>query len=97
MISYDSKTTASITEIGKKTSSINRIGQYVSMYTRCVIYETIIAPHFQYCATLLVDMEETELNKLQTAQNRAMRVILQCNQYTRVKDMLQAVQFISVR
>lgn len=84
-------------KIGKKTSFLNRIGQYVSAYTRCVIYKTIVAPHFEYCATLLVDMGETELNKLQIAQNRAMRVILQCSRYTKVEDMLRAVQFMSVR
>lgn len=84
-------------KIGKKTSFLNRIGQYISAYTRCVVYKAIIAPHFEYCATLLVGMGETELNKLQIAQNRAMRVILQCSRYTRVNDMLQAVQFMSVR
>ena len=51
-------------KIGKKMSFLNRIGQYVSVYTRCIIYKTIIAPHFEYCATLIVDMRETELNKL---------------------------------
>ena len=64
---------------------------------RCAIYKTIVAPHFEYCATLIVDMGATELLKLQIAQNRAMRVILQCNRYTRVKDMLQAMQFMSIR
>lgn len=84
-------------KIGKKTSFLNRIGQYVSIYTRCVIYKTIIAPHFEYCATLLMDMGQTEVNKLQIAQNRAMRVILQCSRYTKVEDMLRAVQFMSVK
>lgn len=84
-------------KIGKKTSFLNRMGNYVSAYTRCVIYKAIIAPHFEYCATLLVAMGETELKKLQIAQNRAMRVILQCNRYTKVEDMLSAVQFMSIR
>lgn len=84
-------------KIGKKTSFLNRMGHYVSAYTRCTIYKAIIAPHFEYCATLLLNMGETELNNLQIAQNRAMRVILQCNRYTKVEDMLKAVQFMSVR
>lgn len=42
-------------------------------------------------------MGETQLNKLQIAQNRAMRVILQCNRFTKVEHMLQALQFMSVR
>lgn len=42
-------------------------------------------------------MGETQLDKLQVAQNRAMRVILQCDRYTKVEHMLQALQFMSVR
>jgi len=84
-------------KIGKKTSFLNRIGSFVSPYTRCIVYKSIIAPHFEYCATLLIGMGETQLNKLQIAQNRAMRVILQCNRFTKIEHMLQALQFMSVR
>ena len=84
-------------KIGKKTSFLNRIGSSISAYTRCTVYKTIIAPHFEYCATLLIDMGETQLSKLQKAQNRAMRVILQCNKYTKVEHMLQTLQFMSIR
>lgn len=84
-------------KIGKKVSFLNRIGNYISAYTRCIIYKTIIAPHFEYCATLLIDMGETQLNELQKAQNRAMRVILQCDRHTKVERMLQALQFMSIR
>lgn len=84
-------------KIGKKISFLNRVGNYISTYTRCIIYKTIIAPHFEYCATLLVDMGETQLSRLQKAQNRAMRVILQCDRYTKIERMLQALQFMSIR
>ena len=40
-------------------------------------------------------MGETQLDKLQIAQNRAMRVILQCDRYTKVEYMLQTLQFMS--
>lgn len=84
-------------KIGKKTSFLNRLGNSLSVYSRCIVYKAIIAPHFEYCATLLIGMGETQLNKLQVAQNRAMRVILQCRRETKVEYMLQALQFMSVR
>lgn len=84
-------------KIGKKTSFLNRIGNFISAYARCTVYKSIIAPHFEYCASLLVGVGETQLKKLQVAQNRAMRVVLQCNKYTKVEHMLQALQFMSVR
>ena len=86
-----------IKKIGKKTSFLNRIGNYITPYVREIIYKSIIAPHFEYCATIIVGMGETQLDKLQVAQNRAMRVILQCKRNTKVEHMLQTLQYMSVR
>jgi len=46
-------------KIGKKTSSLNRIDNFISAYTRCIIHKTIVAHYFEYCITLLIDMNET--------------------------------------
>jgi len=70
-----------IKKIGKKISFLNRIGKSITLYARCLIYKSIIAPHFEYCATLIINMGETQLSRLQKAQNRAMRVILHCEIY----------------
>lgn len=84
-------------KIGKKVSFLNKIGNDITGYARCTVCKTIIAPHFEYCATLLMAMGETQLTKLQRAQNRAMRMILKCDRYTRVERMLQTLRFMSVR
>lgn len=76
---------------------LNRIGQYINGYTRCLIYKSIIAPHFDYCATILVGAQKSEIKKLQIQQNRAMRVIIQCNRYTPVVDMLDTLKFMSIK
>jgi len=44
-------------KIGKKMSFLNKIDNYISVYTRCTIYKIILAPHFKFCATLLIGME----------------------------------------
>jgi len=84
-------------KIGKKTSFFNRVGNYISVCTRCTIYKIIIAPYFEYCATLLIDIGETQITQLQKVQNRAMRVIFQCDKYIKIEDMLEALRFMSVR
>jgi len=38
-----------------------KIDNYISVYIRCTIYKIIIAPHFEYCATLLIGMGETQI------------------------------------
>jgi len=30
----------------------------------CIIYKSIIAPHFEYCAKLVVNMDETQISVL---------------------------------
>jgi len=84
-------------KIGKKISFFNRIGKSISTYATCLIYKSIIAPHFEYCATLIINMDETQLSMLQEAQNRAMRVILYCDKCAKIDYMLQALQFISIK
>jgi len=42
-------------------------------------------------------MGGTQFCALQRAQNRAMRVILHCDRYTRIEDMLHALQFMSIK
>jgi len=83
-------------KIGKKTSSLNWICNFVSVYRR-IVHKSIIAPHFEYCATLMINTGETQLSMLQKTQNTARRVIPHCERYTKAEHMLQAVQFISTK
>jgi len=80
-------------EIGKKISFLNRIGKFITMCARCLIYNSIIALHFEYCTTLIINMGEIQLSMLQKVQNRAMRVILHCDKY-KIEHMLQ---FMSIK
>jgi len=68
-----------IRKIAKRIGFRNRIGNSLTVYNRCVIYKAIVAPHFEYCATMLINMGDTQLCMLQGAQNRVMRLILHCN------------------
>jgi len=81
-------------KMSKKIGFLNRIGNSITAYNRCIIHKAIIAPHFEYCATLIINMDETQLGMLQRAQNRAMRVMLHCDKYIKIEYMLQALQFL---
>jgi len=68
------------------------------MYVRCLIYKSIIAPHFEYYAiSVVINMGETQLSMLQRVQNRAIRVILHSDKYTKIEHMLQALQFMYIK
>jgi len=66
-------------KIGKKISLLNIVGKYIAIYARCLIYKLIIAPHFEYCAILIINIAETQLSMPQKVQNRAMRGTLHCH------------------
>ena len=53
-----------------------RTCKYLDKETKMTIYNTIVKQHFQFCSTLLLSCNKTEINNLQVKQNKAMRLIL---------------------
>lgn len=86
-----------VKKVAKKIGFFGRISSNLGTWARIVVYGTIIAPHFEYCASVLLLVGEGDMCRLQKLQNKAMRIILTCNRYTRVSLMLDALQWLSVR
>lgn len=84
-------------KVAKKINFLSRISNDISMFARITIYKSIISPHFEYCGSILYFLNQTNMQVLQKLQNRAMRVILKCNRYTPIQNMLQTLQFMSVK
>ena len=61
------------------------------------IYKAIIAPHFDYCSSLLFLSDQSAFDRLQRLQNRAMRAVLKCRRLTPVSSMLEALNWMSVK
>ena len=72
------------------------MGSFVNSYARCIINKSLIARHFDFCATILISSCKTAINRLQIQQNRAMRAILHCGWYTQVRTMLDTMCFMSI-
>lgn len=83
-------------KITKKLFFFSRAATNLSISSRLLVYNTIIRPHFDYCASLLFLFDLNKINALQKLQNRGMRIILQCNRYTPIAVMLAALEWISV-
>lgn len=64
---------------------------------RSIVFKATIAPLFEYYASILIGLSDANLQYLQKLQNRGMRIILRCNLRTKIKDMLEALQFMSIR
>lgn len=83
--------------MAKKVNFLYRLNKYVSSYSLVTIYKSIIAPHFEYCSTIMLNFSENDMDIMQRAQNRAMRAILQCNRYTPIRKMLDALSFMTIK
>lgn len=84
-------------KIAKKVGFLARISNKLTAQHRITIFKSIIAPHFEYCASLLSTCNKGELGRLQKLQNRAMRIVLRCRKRTHVQDMLDALQWLNVK
>ena len=84
-------------KISKKIGYLKRVGGRLSMWTKVMIYNTIIKPHFEYCSSIMLNISREELKALQTLQNKVMRYILQEVWYTSQLDLLNKLEWNSVK
>ncbi|KAJ8971063.1 hypothetical protein NQ317_002755, partial [Molorchus minor] len=76
-------------KMSKKVYFMSRVGKCLSMFTKITIYKSIIAPHIDFCSSVLFNLKDNQIQQLQKIQNRGMRNILQCNKFTPIKLMLE--------
>jgi hypothetical protein len=86
-----------IKKAGKKISYLGRLRNKLSTSTKKLIYNSIVAPHFDYCATVFWQTNEENLQKLQKLQNIAMRHILNCKRRTSTNHMLRELGWLDMR
>ena len=55
---------------------LKRSRSFVADNTALLLYKTIIQPHFDYCSITWMNGNSGDLQRLQTIQNRALRIVL---------------------
>lgn len=81
----------------KKVGVLSRLASNLTMGARISIYKAIIAPHFDYCSSLLFLSEQSAFDRMQKLQNRSMRAVLKCRKLTPISFMLEALNWLSVK
>lgn len=81
----------------RKIGALYRAGNKLTNHAKITMYNTMIRPHFMYCSTILFLCRNSDIDKLQVQQNKAMRLILKCTRETPIRDMLQKLKWLSVR
>jgi hypothetical protein len=87
--------------VGKKISKmvgfLNRNRKKIPMKVRLTLYKCMIGSMVDYCSSILFLNKDNEINMLQKIQNRALRNITHGNRYSRVTDMLQETNLLSIK
>lgn len=84
-------------KVAKKIGFLARIGNKLNTISKVNLYHTIIAPHFQYCASVLSMFNAEDFQKLQIQQNKAMRLVLRCRKRTSINWMLETLGWFNIR
>lgn len=52
-----------LNKISKKVYFLNIIGKNLSMFVKLTLYKAIIAPHLDFCTTILFNINNIEMQK----------------------------------
>lgn len=83
-------------KMAKKVNLLACLSSKLTYSSKIAIYKSTIAPHIDYCSSILFLGKQQEISSLQKIQNRALRVILRCNKRTKIVDMLATVNWLSI-
>ena len=84
-------------KMSKKVNFLRRIRNRLDVNTLLLLFKSLVMPHIDFCSSILFMMNQENLHALQLIQNRAMRIILKCPRDTRISNMHQDTQLLSVR
>ncbi len=68
----------------------------MNAYSLILLYNALIAPHLDYCSTIIYLMNITQIEQLQKIQNKCMRLILNEDWYANINYMLNCLEWLSV-
>lgn len=83
-------------QLASKINFFKRISRKLTPETKKIIYNAIILPHIDYCATLYINCNKEHMKMLQKLQNREMRIILKCEFRKHTEEMLKELNWLSI-
>jgi hypothetical protein len=79
-----------------KLAIFRRLDSKLNAETKILMYKSLVAPHIDYCSSVLFTLRNNQINELQVIQNKFLRNILRVDRYANRNIMLMAIGFLSV-
>lgn len=95
-LNFDKQIGACVKKTASKVNFLCRISRNFTLDTKKIIYNSIVLPHFNYCSTIYINCSKEQIAVLQKIQNKAMRIILNCDRDTPRTFMLDALNMMSI-
>jgi Reverse transcriptase (RNA-dependent DNA polymerase) len=96
-LKFDEHVEYVIKKAATKISYLGRLSRTLSKKTKILIYNCIVAPHFEYCASVLWGTSDLYLSKLQVLQNKGMRAVLNSRYDKQIDHMLNELGWLNVK
>jgi Reverse transcriptase (RNA-dependent DNA polymerase) len=96
-LKFDSNVEYIIKKAAKKVNLIGRLSNKLTTNSKIMLYKSIVAPHFDYCSSILFLANEGQFQEMQRVQNKMMRIILRCSRETRIIDMLSTLYWMTIK
>jgi hypothetical protein len=76
---------------------LRRLKPKLTIESIVVLYTSLVGPHIDYCSSVLFLLNDSQIDKLQKVQNKIMRLILNARRDTHIKDMIDALQWLTIK
>lgn len=74
-LSLDQHVNKIVTDSNNKAYSIRKIRHLLNYEEAKLIYTSIIRPKLEYCSSLFLNLNKSQIKKLESAQNKSIRII----------------------
>ena len=95
-LKFDEHLNYVLKKTGRKFGVMCRLNKSLNVFSKITVYKSLVSPHFEYCATILFLLNQSQIYELQKHQNKCMRLILKCRFDTPIKSMLDCLGWMSV-
>ena len=96
-LNFNSHIESVISKMNQKLGVFYRLNKKLDDWSKIHLYKALISPQIDFCSTVLFLENNTQIKELQKVQNKFMRLIIKCNKYTPIKNMVGCLQWLTIK
>ena len=96
-MSWNNQIDQMVKKMGRGMGAIKHCRKHMPKFLTKQLVQALVLSQLDYCSMIWSNTTESNLNRLQVAQNKAARLVLQCPYRTRVSTMNNELVWLSVK